>query len=282
MGTALEKYRARLAEKADTYAEEEKVGGSFISTRGGILKYGEEELPGAEMLVVVLDAVHENTYYPDRFDPDAVLPPKCFAFGRNEKDMEAHVNVPDPDDPDAEDSYFELQSDTGMCIDCPHSQWGSADTGRGKACTNRRRLAVIPAGRFVTTGKGRKATTDLEVFEDPEHFRQADIAFLKLPVTSVRNWSKYVHSLRKEYAAPPFAVLTHIYVERDEKTQFKILFDCVEPVEDEDLLDILLARNEEAMEAIEQPYEEPTAEELEQPKNKARTGLAGLKKKRRG
>ena len=277
MGTALEKYKQKMAQAATQYAGEEQVGGSFISTRGGILKYGEEELPGNEMLVVVLDAVHENTYFPDRFDADLILPPKCFALGRSEKDMEPHENVPDPDDEGADDSYFELQAD--LCSQCPHAQWGSADTGRGKACANRRRLALIPAGRFVETGKKRE--TEMEVFDEPEHYRDADIAMLKLPVTSVKNWSKYVHQISKEHQRPPFGVLTHVYLVPDTKTQFKIMFDCIEVIEDEDVLDILFARNEEAMEIIERPYEEPTEEQMAAPQQKSRSGLKGLRKKRR-
>lgn len=277
MGTALEKYREKLATKAGQYAEEEETSGAFITTRGGILKFGDEELPGNEMLVVVLDAIHENTFYPDRFDPEVMLPPRCFAFGRSEKDMEPHDNVPDPDEEGADESYFELQHDN--CAECPMAEWGSADTGRGKACSNRRRLAVIPAGRFVPTKK--RGETEMEVFEDPQHFKDADIAFLKLPVTSTKNWSRYVHELYKEHQVPPFAVLTHIYLEADPKTQFKVFFEFVELIESERILDLMFARNEEAAEAIEQPYAEPTEEELEAPKTKARSGLKGLKKKRR-
>ena len=278
MGTAMEKYRKKMAEKANQYADEEKTGSNFITTRGGILTYGEEELPGNEMLVIILDAIHENTFYPDKFDPDFMLPPKCFAFNRVEKDLQPHENVLDEDDEGAEDSFFELQAE--WCDECPHAEWGSADTGRGKACTNRRRLAIIPAGRFVQKGKKTK-DTEMEVFDDPAHFRAADIAFLKLPVTSTKNWSKYVHGLNKEFQVPPFAVLTHVYLRPDPKTQFKVFFDCIEVIEDEDILKILFDRNEEAMEAIEQPYAEPTAEELEKPKAKAKTGLSGLCKKKR-
>lgn len=285
MGTALEKYQKRMATAADDYASEEKTGGSFITTRGGILKYGEEELPGNEMLVVILDAIHENTYYPAKFDPDLMLPPKCFAFGRSDKEMEPHDNVPDPDDEDAGDSYFEIQADPDAdgdyyCDNCPFSEWGSADTGKGKACTNRRRLAVIPAGRFVSAGGKRKSETKMEVFEEADHYRDADLAFLKLPVTSTKAWSKYVHSLRKEHSAPPFAVLTHVYIEPHEKNQFEFFFDFIEVVEDPDILEILFARNEEAKEAIEQAYEEPSDEDLEQPKAKAKQGLGGLRKNR--
>lgn len=281
MGTALEKYKDKLAKQADDYASDENEGGKFITTRGGVLKYGEEEMPGNEMLVIVLDSVHENTYYPDRFDAENVMPPKCFAFGRSDKDMEAHGDVPDPDDDEAEYSYFELQSPTGWCSDCPHAQWGSADTGKGKACSNRRRLALIPAGHFVVTGKGRNKLSEPEVFDDPDHFKDAEIAFLKIPVTSVKNWSRYVHSIRKDHNMPPFGVLTHMYIEPDPKYQFKIHFECLEAIEDEAILEALFERNEEARERIEQPYEEPSEEEKEAPKAKARSGLDGLKKNRR-
>lgn len=272
---ALTKFKEKLAKKAEVKASEEAVGGSFFSTRGGILKLGDDELPGNEMIVIVLDSIHENTYYPGKFDQDAIVPPKCFAFGRTTKEMEPHENVPAKDDESAEDSYFEMQAD--WCDECPYSEWGSADTGRGKACANRRRLAVIPAGRFEQVGK-KKSDTEMEVFDDPAHFREADISFLKLPVTSTKAWSKYVNQLNKDHQVPPFAVITHVYMEPHEKKQFEFFFDCVEVIEDEDILQILFARNEEAEEVIEQPYTEPTDEEMEQPAVKAQTGLSGLRK----
>ncbi len=274
MGNALTKYKARLAEAAHGYASEETEGGSFISTRGGILKLGEEEMPGNQMLVVILDAIHENTYYTDAFDPDNVLPPKCFAFGRSEREMEAHEDVPDVA---SDESYFELQSETGMCKDCEWSKFGSAERGRGKACTNRRRLAVIPAGRFEKAGK---RDYSMEVYDDIDHFKNADLAFLKIPPTSIKEWSRYVKFLNREHNVPPFAVLTHIYIEPDPKTQFKVMFDFVEVLEGEDLLDTLFDRHEEAKEVIEQPYEEPSEEDLEGSVNPTRNGLKGLKKRK--
>jgi len=283
MGTSLEIYKQRLAKKSEVYASEEETSESFFSLRGGILTLGEEELPGNEMLVVVLDAVHENTYFPGAWDPEATLPPKCFAFGRSEKEMQPHDNVPDLDSEEAEDSYFEMQVDYDpekedpFCDQCPHSEWGSADKGRGKKCANRRRLAVIPAGRFLP-GKTRRDAAEMAVFEDPQHYREASIAFLKLPVTSTKNWSRYVRKLNKDHQVPPFAVLTHIWLENDEKTSFKVCFDTIEVIEDEDLLEILFKRNEEAEGVIEQPYSEPTAEDLEKPKAKTKTGLSGLRK----
>lgn len=273
MGTAITAYKKKMAAKAKTYASEEKTSSSSISIKGGVLSYNEEELPGNEMIVIILDAIHENTFFPERFDPEVSLPPKCFAFGRTEEEMQPHENVPD-DDPD---SYFELQSE--FCDECPNSEWGSADVGRGKACANRRRLAVIPAGRIIPAKKKRDSG-EMEVFDEPEQFRDADIAFLKLPVTSTKNWSKYVHMLTKDHQMPPFGVITHVWIEPDEKTSFKVCFDLIEVLEEEDILEVLFARHEDAQKVIEQPYTEPSEEDLEKPKSRAKTGLRGLKKKK--
>lgn len=280
MGTALDKIRGKLATSASEYASDETSSGSFFSTRGGILMLGEEELPGNEMLVVVLDAIHENTYYEGAFDPEAMMPPKCFAFGRSEDEMEPHENVPDPDD--ESDSYFEMQvspNDEGevWCNSCPNFAWGSALKGKGKACSSRRRLALIPAGRFVPS-KNKREAPDMEVFDEPSHFKKADVSFLKLPVTSTKAWGKYVHELNSDLQLPPFAVITCVSVVSDAKDQFHIEFERIDTIEDPDILEILMKRNVETMEIIEQPYGEPSEEDLDQPKAKAKTGLSNLRK----
>lgn len=278
MGTAIDKYRKQFAEASNQYADEESSSSSFIKTQGGVFKIGEDKVPGNELLVVVLDAVHENTYYADSYDGDNVLPPKCFAFGRKDSEMEAHENVPDMDED--VDSYFELQSESGMCADCPMNEWGSASRGKGKACGNRRRLAVIPAGRFIPS-KRRGVEPDMEVFEDIDHFKEADIHFLKIPPTSTKNWGKYVKRLQREHQLPPFAVLTHIYIEADEKTQFQIHFDMIEVVEDEDLIDTLFARHEDAKKDIIQAYEEPSDDEVNSSSQESNIDKFRKKKKRR-
>ena len=104
---------------------------------------------------------------------------------------------------------------------------------------------------------------------------------MKLPVTSVKNYSRYVHMLQKEHLTPTCGVLTHVYLESDTKTQFKVHFDLVEVIEDEDLMALMMDRSDAAMDGLEMPFTEPTDEELEAPKSKARSGLSGLKKKKK-
>lgn len=264
MGRDITRYDEKWAREAEKYAGEEKVtGGAFISTRGGVLSFDDEELPGNRMCVVILDAVRENTYYAGKFDPDNVLPPVCYAFGRSDDEMEPHHTMD-------VDEYFEPQAES--CSVCPFAEWGSSDTGRGKACSNRRRLALIPAGIYSKRRGSRDY--DLELFDDPEHFEEADIAYLKLPVTSVKNWSQYVNSLNKNVQRPPYGVITEIALVPDKKSQFKLEFELIEEIDDE-LAEIIMDRHKSAADGIESGYAPPRDDDG------ARKGLKGLRKKRR-
>ena len=164
-GKALVPYDAELAKfakAADATEAHVGGGGQFIKTRGGVLEFQGAEVPGNAMNVVVTDHVLENNFYGDKYDPDNPQPPICYAFGRTDKEMVPHEEAADP------------QADS--CAECPWNKFGSADKGRGKACKNQRRLALIPED-----GLG-----DLE---------NAETAYLKIPVTSGKAWAGYVRSL---------------------------------------------------------------------------------------
>lgn len=268
MSTELSLYKKQMQEAMGQYTEVEKIGGGqFITTRAGVLKIGEDELPGNQMAVIILDSVFENTLYEGRFDANNMAPPVCYAFGRNEDELAPHVSMqehPDVFAPQATD-----------CAGCEFAKWGSSDTGRGKACQNRRRLAVIPAGQFMAV-KGTR-DFDLEVFETEEHYANASMAMLKLPVTSTENYSRFVQDVAREYQLPPFGVIAHIYLEPDPKTQYKVKFDVIEPLPDA-LIGTILARNAAAKDAIITPYT-PFEERNDQPQNTGqRNGLRGLKR----
>ena len=141
--TRVNTWEEDLAKQAESYAEQEASafsGGQFFSTRSGILSFDGTTMPNNEIAVIILDGVMENVLYEDAFDPDNPTSPTCFAFGRNEKEMTPHEAVTVP------------QCET--CAACPKNQWGTSvrqdgRAGRGKACRNTRRLAMIVAGNFV-------------------------------------------------------------------------------------------------------------------------------------
>lgn len=236
-------------------AEIPATGGQFLSTKGGTLKFGEETMPGNQACVIILDAILENTAYEGKFDSDNKMPPRCYAFGRlsEQKEMAPHESM------EAFPDYFIPQSDA--CGTCALNEYGSAETGRGKACQNRARLALIPAG-FYTPKRGSR-DFDLEYFTEADHFKTADVAYLKLPVLSVKNYFKFVNDVAASHRRPPYGVIARVFIEPDEKAQFKVCFEALEVVPDE-LAEIIMERNAQQIEAkiggYQPPQEKPAGE----------------------
>jgi hypothetical protein len=249
-GTNIINYKEKLREQAEKAVQQEQVaGGTMLSTRGGILTYGEETLPGNQACVIILDSVKENTFYGSKFDPENPSAPLCYAFGRGpagEDDMGPDASM------QVDLNYFQPQNDT--CAGCPKNEWGSAEFGKGKACQNRRRLALIPAG-FYEAKRGSRDLT-LEMFTDPGDFRTAEIAHIKLPVLSVKNYGEYVSQLLQTVQLPAHGVFTRMYVEPDPKAQYKVCFEFLEEVP-EALLEVIMDRHEEAVRAPFKGYMPP-------------------------
>lgn len=260
---AVANWRAEMQADAAKAAEMEKAtgGGKFFSMRAGVLSYDDTPLPGNQMACVITDAIMENVYYAESFDSDNRVPPTCFAFGREEDEMEPHEKVDEED-------CFTRQSE--MCEGCPQNEWGSADKGRGKACGNRRRLAIIPAGVYSKKG-------ELELFDEADAFKSSELAFMKLPVTSVKNYSRYVRECADQIDRPPYAVFTRIYVEPDAKSQFKVNFELLEEIDD-DLMEVIFKRHKEAADVIAFPYNPPSEEDTEDAEQKSAKRASSTKK----
>jgi hypothetical protein len=236
-GTAVQSWDEQLALQAEVAAgmEANSGGGQFFSTQGGILRFNDSPFPGNQMAVVIADTILENVFYPGAYDPDNPSPPACFAFGRQEEGMKPHQTV-----------FKAKQEEHPTCHGCPQAEWGSAPVGRGKACRNTRRLALIPAGSFDKDGR-------FTAEDDADHFEQAALAYLKLPVTSIKGYAGFVKQLAGVMRRPPHGVFTRIWLEADPKTQFKVLFAPLAPVPN-NLMGAVMKRHEEAKTLIEFPY----------------------------
>lgn len=271
MANEIVNYDALYAGRATKATEAEQLrSGMFLSTRGGVMSLGEEIMPGAQVCVVILDWVRENTLYEERFNPDSPKPPVCYAFARGpaeEDEMGPHPSM------QADLTYFQPQSD--QCKTCQHNQWGSADKGRGKACQNRRRLTMIPAGIFTPRRGSRDF--DLDIFDDPKHFETADPAFMKLPVTSVENWGKYVNQVGQAVSRPPDGVITRIFIEPHAKYQYVVNFEMLEKVPD-DLAQIVMRRADAAQQSKIEGYLPPREDD---PRQQQQQGGGSLRNIRR-
>jgi hypothetical protein len=233
--TELVNWQATLEKEAAIAGamEASATNSAFFSLRGGILSLNDAPIPGNHMAVVILDSILENVYYDQPFNADVVTPPKCFAFGRNDGEMKPH------------DVIFELgQEEHETCQGCPQSEWGTANVGRGKACSNRRRLSLIAAGKV----EGRS----FEPYDD-EHFASSPMAILKLPVMSVKPYAAFVSNLVNVIKRPPFGIFTLVSVVPDPRSQFKVVCEMIDKVPDR-LLPVIMKRRTDTQSTLEQPY----------------------------
>jgi hypothetical protein len=235
--TAMVKWDEELAREAELAAgmEASTAAGQFFSLKNGVLSWNDAPLPNNQMGAIILDAVLENVMYEGKYDPDEPAGPVCFAFGRDDKTMSPHKVA--------------VEAGTAMegpCQTCPKNEWGSADIGKGKACRNTRRLALIPAGTFNQNGK-------FEPFEEEEHFETTPLGYMKLPVTSVKGYGSFVTQVAGTLKIPTWALMTKVKVAQDSKTQFKVTFEPISKVPNH-LIGILKKRNEDAKALIEFPY----------------------------
>lgn len=279
MGTAITNYDAAYADKAAAMAKQDRSSeGSFLSTRGGILALGEEQLAGNQVACVIVDSVLENAYYPNAYDPANPAPPTCYAFTRGEpEDMQPHLESMSKDQ-----NYFMPQNMAddgrggvivGGCKGCPMSEWGSAmrngQPGRGKACKNQYRLALLPAGLYEQAPNRRD--WELGLHDEPAHYEAADIVFLKLPVTSGAIFERYRKMLRVQHGRPPFGAITRVYLTPDPKNQFTVNFELIELLPAE-LAPPIFSRNEVLEAEAFKGYEAPNAEEQAAPPAAGRFG----------
>lgn len=200
-----------------------------ISIRNGVLSVDDVAAKDNELLVVVLGAVHENCYYDVAFDPDTPAIPACFAFSEvdgGEDEMTPHD--------DASDKQH------GDCGTCWANKMGSAEKGRGKACRNIRRLALITA----------------DSLENEDALNEAEVRMLKIPVMSTWGWAAYVkEKLAGEIGRPTWGVVTKVKVVPDKKAQFKVTFSFEEMVNfDQSLYDAMERKIKGASESLVAPY----------------------------
>lgn len=149
------------------------------------------------MNVVILDFVSYNAMYEGQYNPNDIQPPACFAIGKNKAEMAPSPNATNP------------QSD--KCSTCPKNEFGSDPAGgKGKACKNKYRLAVIP-GDFA-----EKDQSEIEIMT------------LEVSPTAVSSFDTFANRLNRMFGAVPTEFVTEIKFNPG-KTFSSLLFDPVQP-----------------------------------------------------
>ena len=219
--TALVKWDEKLAAKAKAQAAVEVLGnGNRFSIQGGKLSFKKVNIPENKINVIIVDSIFENALYEGTYNPASPDIPICFAYGDDEKTIVPH------------EKSRKMQNKAG-CATCPHNEWASAKTGKGKACKNNRKLILLPA--------------------DSDDIESAELGVLSVPPTSLKAWKGYVHQLNNTLNRPAMSVVTEISV-AIENTYPVLGFRLVEKLEDGDVLEAIEKREEEARKILTQPY----------------------------
>lgn len=215
--TVAQQFEAELAALAgqSVRAEQASTTTPFLSTKSGLLTYRGQPLAGNKLSAVILAAPVERLYYDSRYDPTKIVGPKCWAIAPQATGMRPYEDV------EAKQNF--------ECESCPKNEWGSSTNGgKGKACRETRRLLMISSDSIGS----------------PEAVETAEVAALRPPVTSLKNYATYVQTIAATLKRPPLAVITEIAVVPDAKTQFKVAFNLVSPISDMAVIRALMARAE--------------------------------------
>ena len=195
---------------------EKATGQVFLSTKGGVLSYRDTPVAGNALEVVILASPVERLYYTTRYDPTNPTGPVCFAMSTTTTGMKPSASSTEP------------QSET--CANCPKDIWGSAPGGgKGKACAEKRRLLIMTADSTKTASS----------------VNLAEVAALRIPVTSVKGFATYLQSITTVTKRPLSTVVTKISLTPDAKTQFKLQFDFVRVIDDMEVARALIGRVEQ-------------------------------------
>lgn len=142
---------------------------------------------------IILDFVWFMVHYPGVYNANNPQQPDCFAVGRPKPDsgeLKPHESVEKPH--------------SGDCASCPKNEWGSAPSGRGKACKNQRRLIIVPPN-FT------ESTEPMTMYVSPG---------------GLKNFDAYVSRLRNEHGLLPVQAITEVSFDPDQSyplLRFKFL-----------------------------------------------------------
>lgn len=248
-GTAIVPWEQQMKAAAVKQSAAEKVfsgGVGRIQIRNGFMTIDDELVEGNSLDVVVLAAVHLNEYYSKPYDPKSPTVPDCYAYG-DEAEDDPEATMAPSDKVENQQMCDEEGNPVSGCEGCWANVMGSADTGRGKACKNVRRLLLSTEDALASA----------------EELTGAEVRSLSVPVMSVRNWAKYVKDvLADELERPYYGVVTTISVVPDPKSQFKINFTFKELINfDQPLWDAMQAKVAECGKTAVEPY--PTQADLD-------------------
>lgn len=214
MSTALVDIRSKLATELARAAKTIPApSGRTISTKGKLFTMPDGRTNAGPMKAVILDHRNFNRLFAAAYNPQTPTPPKCFALNK-ELTLAPHPDAPEPQ--------------AASCAECALNQWGSAPTGRGKACRNNVRLAIAPV--------------DAKATDEPY--------IISVAPTGIKHWASFARNLEVN-GRLPIQVAAELSFDPNQAYPL-VLIKAVEPLAD-DKLAIMWALREKAQAFLDAP-----------------------------
>lgn len=167
-----EQIAAELAQVSETVAA---PSGHRISLKGKVFTLPDGAQTKGALEAVILDWRNVNLYYPGAYNSQKPEDPSCFAISKMIEGMAPSANATDP------------QGEA--CKGCPWNEWGSAaGGGKGKACKNTVRIAVVP----------------------PDATAKTPIWTIDVSPTGLTGFNNLVNDLKNQRGVLPVQVITSI------------------------------------------------------------------------
>ena len=239
-GTAVVSWKEKMAGVMAVSAAMEAPKGGYLSFKGGNMSYDEQMIPHNKLDVVVLNFVLENAMFREKYVAGKTASPMCYAIGRMERDLKPHPDCEEP-----QNDQCGVPGEEGCC---PHNEWGSdPDGGKGKACKNGRRIAIMSADFLGHT-------------DAVDRIKAANVLLCKIPVTSIKGFSSYVNQCVKVAEKPTFAMVTELSTKPHPTSLFTVNWKIIDDIKGDDILHALYDRHVAADRLVTAPYpanEEP-------------------------
>lgn len=173
--TELVDIKAQLAAELKNLGKQIAPPSGFkVGTKGKVFSFPDATSSEGPIDCVILDWRNVHQHYPGVYDAKKPEPPNCYAIAKN---LDALVPLPSVQTPMHEN-----------CKECPKNQFGSAITGRGKACKNVVRLAIVP----------------------PDATLETPVWVIDVSPTAIRNWTNYTNNLAATTGLLPIEVISEL------------------------------------------------------------------------
>lgn len=206
------------------------TGGMSIKFGRGKIEIGDKLVPNNKLECVIVGSCALNRWNKDAYNPDNKQPPDCYAF--------ALIS----DDPEMAPHAAATSKQSTLCGECEKNVFGTATTGKGKACANTIRMGILTA----------------KDCEDAAAIAMAELATGGVSPTNLTHFKKYLETILSEYGRPLWAVVTEISSHDDPKTQIRLEFKLVALIEDDDVLTALEKRYLKVQDTLQKPFAAPT------------------------